>query len=106
MPAVAARTNHEVFVAFVAGQSASSGNVRSERLSNGWTILYSYSTPIAIRGDGAIVVDDRRYSVTTSKQTSGTVLPAYQAGLSWDRIPHERFRAMCANVGADLRYAR
>lgn len=29
-----------------------------------------------------------------------------EAGLTWYRIPHETFRAMCANIDADLRYAR
>lgn len=99
-------SNHDVFVAFVNGQSASCGNVRSERLTNGFTVLYSYSTPVAIRDGGAIVVDSRRYSVTTSKQISGTVMPAHMAGLDWDRIDHDTFRAMARNIGADLRNAR
>lgn len=99
-------TNHQVFEAFAEGRSGSAANVRSEHMSSGRTVLYSYNTPIAIRDGGAVIVDDRRYSVTTSKQTTQSVMPCIRAGLTWDRIPHDRFRAICQNIGADLRYAR
>lgn len=99
-------TNHDVFQAFAEGRSAAVANVRSERLANGRTLLYSYSTPVALRDGGAVAVDDRRYSVTTSKQITGTIMPCHRAGLAWERVPHETFRAMAAAAGADLRHAR
>lgn len=99
-------TNHQVFTAFVAGESAEGGNVRSERLPYGHTALYSYATPVALSDGRAVCVDDRRYSVTTSKQVNGTIMLAIRAGLTWDRVPHETFRAMCRAAGVDLSHAR
>jgi hypothetical protein len=100
------QSNATVFQAFAEGLEARSGNVRSARAGNGATVLFSYATPVALRDGSAVVVDDRRYSVTTSKQVSGTILPCHLAGLSWDRVPHETFRAMCRAAGVDLSNAR
>ena len=76
-----ARTNADVFQAFADGDAAYCGNVSSRPTTSGALALYSYSTPVALRDAGAIVVDDRRYSVTTSKQVTGTILPGASRGL-------------------------
>jgi hypothetical protein len=99
-------SNAAVFAAFADGLVLEGGNVRTERTADGGTVLFSYATPVALRKGSAVIVDDRRYSVTTSKQVSGTVLPCHFAGLSWEHIPHEDFRAACRTAGVDLRSAR
>jgi hypothetical protein len=103
---MSARSNHDVFEAFAEGRSASNGNVYTERFANGFTVLYSYSTPVAINDGSAVSVDSRKYSVTTSKQITGTIMPCHRRGLAWDRIDHEAFRTLARNIGADLRRAR
>lgn len=99
-------SNSAVQRAFADNVELDGANLRTVRADNGALILYSYSTPVALRDGGAVVVDDRRYSVTTSKQVTGTILPCHRAGLTWDRIDHETFRAMCRAAGASLTFAR
>src|SRR5215207_9741973 len=107
---MSARTKADVFRAFVDGQTADSGNVSSRRTDSGALALYSYATPIALRTNAAeparVMLDDRRYGVTTSKQRSGVVSAAVRAGVDLDQVDHEALRALCRQLGADLRHAR
>jgi len=99
-------SNHDVFQAFADGRPLRGGNVSSETLSDGSTVLMSYSTPVALHIGNAVVVDARRYSVTTSKQVTGTIMPCHHAGLSWDRIDHDAFRSLCRELNVSLAFAR
>lgn len=57
--------NHATILrAFAASQSA--GQPGDSCWTDG-TVLYSYRTPIAVERDGDVLMDGRRYSVTTTR---------------------------------------
>ena len=71
-----AHTNAQVAAAFIRGEEAQSGNMKSDG-----RILWSYETPIAYRqGDGAIRVSSQHHSVTTTRHHAELWSAAYAAG--------------------------
>jgi hypothetical protein len=97
-------SNQSVFKAFAQGHEAKGGSVRVQMFGE-VAVLYSYATPIGYRlPDGPVYFDDRRYSVTTSKQQAQArrEVPSADAYV----LPHREFREQCKQFGFDLIGAR
>lgn len=108
-------SNIQVFKKFALGLEAVGNSVKTVNVEGSglgvtegtYTILYSYSTPIAYRSPhlgGQFYFDSHSYSVTTSKQRTQAKreLPS---GVIYD-LAHEHFRKCCRQIGADLSGAR
>jgi hypothetical protein len=100
-------TNRGVARAFAEDREAQGGgNLRTIRTETGALVLVSYATPIALRVNGSAIVDEQRYSVTTSKQLSGIWVPLSMAGIPADYVEHGKFREACKREGVSLSWAR
>jgi hypothetical protein len=103
-------TNAQVFAAFAQGRTAKGGSVNSVAHPNG-VVLYSYATPIAFNcsfehnfgtDSESPIFDERKYSVTTSKQTNA----AKRACGTYTEINHSVFRDLCAAQSISVSNAR
>jgi hypothetical protein len=98
-------SNKEVFTAFAHNRVARGGNVRAERAETGTLVLYSYATPIAYTIDGSEwIFDERKYSVTTSKQVSQAKAVLPERCIRTEA--HADFRAAVRELGVYLGMAR
>lgn len=96
-------TNAEVFSAFARREGMQGGSVRSIKTDRG-SVLYSYSTPIAVfvNDTDVPVFTTRRFSVTTSKQQS----QAKAIAGAYREVDAAEFKSIATKVGASFTFAR
>lgn len=87
--------NERVIRAWLDGRKATSGvrdipngyfMERGASISTDGEKLYSYWTPIAWREDGGVVVDMRKYSLTTTMQQSDLRYILSESGIEYKEI--------------------